>query len=85
MNVCCTTENGVKCEDEATWAITVSCAHEHIDVDASCTPHRYKTERLADSMICKACEDGPQSHECRAYLAFDRFGGGEGRGPKGDE
>jgi hypothetical protein len=68
---CASDDRRGRCTEIATWEATVSCVHEHVAVDLLCQRDKETSARLAEVMVCVACENhSSRPHSCRAYLTF---------------
>jgi hypothetical protein len=56
------------CGEPAIAVITFGCIHEHVESPAACAGCAAELQRAADILVCPACEDGPEPHECPVVI-----------------
>jgi hypothetical protein len=58
------------CAEPAIAAVTLACVHEHVYSPAACAGCAADVQRVDDCLICLACLEGPEPHECSLTLTI---------------
>jgi hypothetical protein len=58
------------CGEPSIAVLTVACVHEHVISPRACAGCAAEVQRVDDCIICLACYEGPEPHECPLTLTI---------------